>query len=101
MAGHQISDDRTCAAGVHNGRRRECSGDIVLRRHVTEAAEAAVFALPFIGKEEESLVLDYGTAQRAAELVVVERILRNGGAVKEVARVEGAVAKEFKWVWLL
>jgi hypothetical protein len=34
-----------------------------LCRHVTGAGEAAVFALPFIGKEEESLVLSKGTAQ--------------------------------------
>src|SRR5690242_15253477 len=96
MTGQQIGDDGTFPAGVDNGGRTQCGGDIVRRWHMAEAAEATGFALTLIGDEEEGPVLDKGPTERAAELVVVERILRNGGAVEEVARVDSAVAKEFK-----
>src|SRR5947209_4883448 len=96
MAGQQIRDDRASSASVHNCGRRERSGNIIFCRYMTQARQASVFALPLVGQEKEGFVLDDGTAERAAKLVIVEWILWKGGNIEVVAGVEGTVAKVFE-----
>ena len=54
------------------------------------------FALPFVVDEEEGLVLHDRTAERSAELIVVERGLALAVSVEEVARIQRVVAEVFE-----
>jgi hypothetical protein len=96
MAGQQIRDDRASAASVHNCGRRDRSGKIIFCRYMTQARQASVFALSLVGQEKEGFVLDDGTAERAAKLVIVEWILWKGANIEVVAGVEGTVTKVFE-----
>ena len=69
-------------------------------KNVVENLRFTLLGLFHIG-EEEDLVLDDGTADRAAELVAPERVL---SACKEVSRVDLVVADKLEcvpWNWLV
>src|SRR6202030_3739074 len=70
-------------------------GDVCVGGYGGDGGDADVFALAFIGAEEEGFVADDFAADGAAELVVVEGVLLDGFRVEEVAGVEGVVAEEF------
>ena len=58
-------------------------GNVVGRRDASRAVQTSGLALAFVVAEEKGLVFDNGSAQRAAELVVVEGGFGGGGGVKE------------------
>src|SRR5205085_8545570 len=65
-------------------------------RHVGHLCDAFAQARAFVIGEEESMVFDYGAAEREAELIAL--IFRIGliGGREKVAGVERAVAEEFE-----
>src|SRR5208337_3040847 len=68
-------------------------GNVIGRRDASRAVQTSGLALAFVVAEEKGLVFDNRSAQRAAELVVVEGGFGSGGGVEEVARVHGVVAQ--------
>ena len=63
-------------------------------RYESDSAQAPILAEAFVVAEEEELVGANGSSERAAELVALK--LGNGALVEVVARIECAVADEFK-----
>src|SRR6185312_14047170 len=97
IPGKQISDYRINHAAV--------AGELVdprLRRNAGSAGQAAVLAPAFIGSKPEGAVFYQRATQRAAELVVMECILRERiavlikFAVKGVARIQRVIAEILK-----
>ncbi len=71
----------------HRGGRNKSSGRVRSRILAGDGV--------LIAEEEEQLVLDYGSADGAAELVALERV---AGRREEIARVQIAVAQELERV---
>src|SRR5207302_1594232 len=89
-----------CQKISHDGVERSAasgkSSQVALCGHRGRAWNTAVLALPFIGDEEEGFVLPNGPAERSAELVIVEPVLRVGRSIKEVASIKVLIADEFE-----
>ena len=73
--------------------RRHCRRKLLVGRHACETGQPAFLPLPLVGSEEERAVLPDRPAERAAELVVAERVLRGRLLVEEVAGSQGIVAE--------
>ena len=90
LARENSGRDRIDAAKGH------ISGDIRRGRHTGETALSARLPLAFVIHEKEGLVAEDGSAEGAAELIVVERRLAIGFEVEVVTRVENGVPEKLQ-----
>src|ERR1700758_593515 len=84
------------AVKARRAQRRKIAGpERRIGHNVPHRRKAAALAYSLIVGEEEQLVLDDRSADRATELVIFERVLRLKGILEEVPRIQGLVAEIF------
>src|SRR5262249_20759559 len=85
--GDGVARERLARRGVDDG-RGEVAGQLVRVGHAEERAEPALDAGAVVVDEEERLVLDDGSGDNTAELLLAERRLRLVGGIVVVRGVE-------------
>src|SRR5580704_18520767 len=74
---------------------RHCLGTICGGWNEQIEIGAFALALTFVGAEEKGLIVNDGSAERAAEIIVDELRLRGANGIEEIAGIEERVAVIF------